>query len=378
MASRTSARSCTHPMTARSPLGLLALLTALAGGDAGAEKAASTGKTAVMPLGADPGVAEAQALRVRQAVRASLEENGAATISVAEADRLLLTVEDAACTKPACLGKVAAALGAAQLVGGRLAREGKKGASAAWTLSLWLFDARQGATLATTEDRCESCTLDEAATFADRVAAKLVREVAAAATGGSGRFDIRTHPSGARVKIDGNAVGITDGVFGVGPGVHTVALELEGHVLAVRSLRAAAGKTERLEVALEKAGGEAAGKVGGEGGRAGATGGGGAVGVLKWVTLGAAVAGIAAGIALVVVDGREGCDRQYDKIACQKLTSTMAPGAALLAVGAAAGVTSGVLFWLDSKTTSGKGVKSTAIAPWVRDHSAGLGAAFSY
>lgn len=73
-----------------------------------------------------------------------------------------------------------------------------------------------------------------------------------------------------------------------------------------------------------------------------------AFGWLKWVSLGVAVAGVAAGATLMFFDGRKvECGLPDDKL-CPETYDTLAGGAALTAVGATAAAAAGVFFYLDS------------------------------
>jgi hypothetical protein len=94
--------------------------------------------------------------------------------------------------------------------------------------------------------------------------------------------------------------------------------------------------------------------------------------VFKWVTLGVAVAGLAAGITLIVLDGRGTCDAPEGAL-CRDTYETMTPGIVLTAAGGAAAVGSGVLFWLDARSTS-----RAALVPQLGPRQAGLAAVWVF
>lgn len=94
--------------------------------------------------------------------------------------------------------------------------------------------------------------------------------------------------------------------------------------------------------------------------------------VFKWVTLGAAVAGLAAGVTLIVLDGRGTCDAPEGAL-CRQTYETMTPGIVLTALGGAAAVGSGVLFWLDARSSS-----RAALVPQLGPRQAGLAAVWVF
>jgi hypothetical protein len=94
--------------------------------------------------------------------------------------------------------------------------------------------------------------------------------------------------------------------------------------------------------------------------------------VFKWVTLGVAVAGLASGITLIALDGKGTCNVPEGGL-CPESYQTMAPGIALTAVGGAAAVGSGLLFWWDAKKKD-----EVAVYPFAGRQVAGLGARWSF
>jgi hypothetical protein len=280
--------------------------------------------SAVLPLQPTGSATPAQADAMRRAVSFAV----VGTMALAEVDRKLAAV-DATCNTARCLEEAGRLLEAERLVGGRVGFE-KEG----WTLSLWVFDTRRQATLATVRDQCGGCTEAQARDWAARVVGRLLGQVRTESASAS--LDVRSTPSGAEVSVDGTPIGVTDMTFGVAPGRHTVAVRLPGRKLAVREVNAEAGATVKLDLRLEAE--EDAGPAASP-----------ALKVAKWATLGAAVVGLAAGIALIAVDGGGTCDPTIPGGECPELRSTMTPGVVLTAVGGAAALASGYLFYRDSK-----------------------------
>ena len=97
---------------------------------------------------------------------------------------------------------------------------------------------------------------------------------------------------------------------------------------------------------------------------------GGWMGVVKWVAVGVAVAGLGAGIPLIALDGQGTCDTGGR---CPEHYETMAPGIAATAVGGVAAVGAVVLFVLDSRDKK-RPKKSTMVTPVLLPGGVGVGA----
>lgn len=97
------------------------------------------------------------------------------------------------------------------------------------------------------------------------------------------------------------------------------------------------------------------------------------MGVTRWVALGVALAGLGAGIPLMVLDGGGTCDTSGR---CPDVYQTMAPGAALTAVGGAAAVGAVVLFILDARAK--KKTRRVSFTPVPLSGGAGVGATFRF
>jgi len=253
------------------------------------------------------------------------------------------------------------------LVGGRLERTQGAGD---WALSLWLYDARKKETSAVQAARCEGCGTVQVVGMGVQAAVDLLDKAAE----NKGRIRVRTRPRGALVTIDGTARGVTNGTFGVKPGKRTVVLKLEGHNTTSHTVEVKPGAEAVLDLDLPLETPVGPGD-----------GGGGALSprLFKWITLGAAVATIGAGIALMVMDGTETCDKVYDDELCPRRYETMTPGIALVAGGAALGSASGLLFYLDGKKKKAGGApeqprKTMAISPTVTRGGGGVTAVLSF
>ena len=346
---------------------LLLIASGLAVAPAAAEVKAKP-RVAVLLLLHDRAVNDGQATQLRESVRTTLESKGYAARPTAEVDRLLATT-DLSCTSGACMARTAATLGVDALVGGRLERtDGEAGGT--WTLSLWLYDGRQQITAATHTARCQGCGAVQAVGTAVQATGDLL--IQAGQNQGS-RIKVRSRPGGALVLIDEVPRGVTDMAFGVKPGRHTVVLKLDGFITTTHPVEVKPGAEATVDVNLAPA--TPAATPDGEGG--------GALPprVFKWVALGAAVATLGAGIALLVMDGQETCDKAHEHYVCPERYETMTPGIALVATGAALGGASGLLFYLDSKkkgATANEPRKTMAISPTVTRGGGGVTAVLTF
>lgn len=336
---------------------------------------ATPSRCALLPLQQDATLPETEAARIQQGVWRALDREGLAPIAMAEVERLLAAT-DLACTSAKCLAESAGILRASQLIGGRLIREDQKG-TLIWTLALWLYSTEAEATVATLRDQCGACNMDQSVAWSGKLASRLLQQARAAGT--PARIEVLSSPSGAQVSIDGTAVGVTNMTYGVSPGRHTVAIQLSGHALDVHEVTVAPGATISVKAELRPSGDISASSARDDSsGLFSAR-------VLKWVSLGLAVAGLSSGITLVVLDGRSNCETAHADHECRETYNTLAPGVALSVAGGLAALGSGYLFYLDTKRRSDRSHStdvsidsstdtSTSIFPVAIPHGAGVGA----
>ena len=107
----------------------------------------------------------------------------------------------------------------------------------------------------------------------------------------------------------------------------------------------------------------------GAGGTDAGSAGGSWMGIAKWVGLGVGVAGLAAGITLIALDGEGTCDTAAGD-RCKDTYETLAPGVALTATGGVAAAAAAVLFILDARRRGSSG--ATGLLPVGPRRSAGL------
>jgi hypothetical protein len=154
--------------------------------------------------------------------------------------------------------------------------------------------------------------------------------------------------------------------FGVSSGRHTVALQLAGHRSSVSEVFAPPGEAVAVDVTLEpepqvtKSGDQGAPLL--------------SLRTWKWVGVGAAAAGLAAGVPLLILDGQQTCTRDAAGAQCPEVLDTSAVGIGLTCAGAAASIAAAVLFYLDAQSVP----RRVAVLPAGPRRSAGASAAFAF
>ncbi len=308
-------------------------------------------------------VSAQQAGAFRKAVRKALGEANLAPLRLDEVDRRL-AVADLRCTTPECLASQAKLLNTRLILGGRVAiLKGEKG----WALSLWIFDAKRKATLATQARACDECTEAQALAGAKVVVDQLLEE--AVKTRGA-RIVVRSEPTGAQVLVDGEPVGSTDLVYGVTPGEHTVEVRSKESGASrkykvkvgprrqvVIEAKLTPGATEPFTLATINSG------------------------TWKWVGLGLGIAGLGAGIPLIVLDGVQTCDPAADYFQCPEQYETMDLGVGFTVAGAVVLAGAALLFYLDAdgaKAEPEAGDRKAGVTPWFGREAGGVSAVMNF
>lgn len=339
---------------------VVALALLLAAPPAGAAEPGA-GVAVLMPRHDAASVTVAQAQAFREAIAAALGEAHLAALDLKEVDRRL-AVADLSCDTKVCMARRSKLLNTRFLLGGRLERVEQ---TAGWALALWLYDVRRGSTVATLEDRCEQCTGEDAVARARPLTVRLLQE--AVRTRGA-RVEVRSRPSGAEVRIDGELAGVTDMTFGVEPGEHVIQV-VHKDTEARRKYKIRVGPGRKVVVDAELRRGAGAVSVGSIN-----------AGTWKWVSLAIGLAGVGAGAALWAVDGKQTCDRAAEHFQCPEHYDTLAPGIGLVAAGAVVLAGAALLFFIDA---TAEGADDSAgeragVAPWLGRKSGGVTAAVTF
>lgn len=209
--------------------------------------------------------------------------------------------------------------------------------------------AADGSVVASAQELCEICGLDEAAGLISAKAAVLVSQLESAASGAP-VLVVSSSPPGAQVFVDGESVGETPYEGELPAGKHIVRVSERGYVSVEREITLAAGVRSSAEFQLEQVPlAEPAIKRGAR--------------PWGWAALGGGIALLGGGVALLAIDdmeneGRCSGENQDDDGDCKFLYNTQWGGASLAVAGAIAG-TVGVAILIATRR-QGKGSKLRA------------------
>jgi hypothetical protein len=146
----------------------------------------------------------------------------------------------------------------------------------------WIDKARP---VITEQGGCRSCTSESLGIATDELMTRLLRAVMRS----MGRVKLRSSPSGARITLDGEAIGVTPLDWELAPGKHTIRMDDGAREPRTRAIVARADATEVVDISFADA---ARGpRAGGSWRRA-----------LPLVALGAGSAAVIAGATLIALD----------------------------------------------------------------------------
>jgi hypothetical protein len=243
------------------------------------------------------------------------------------------------CVEAACWKRVATALGCRYAVGGLV-----KGDARNYDIALWIGDSLTGTVVARVEERCDICGLHAAAEKMDLTASALAARLAAAERAPA-HLAVVADPAGATVLVDGKEIGPAPRELELAPGKHHIVVRSKGYVAAERSLLMVAGAQERLGLRLLQLPGTSPARV------------------VGWVSLGAGLAALGAGIALIAIDGQAvDCPATGEpKLGLCHYRASLVEGAVLTGLGAAALGAGGYLLYRTRAV--GKSELRTTVAP---------------
>jgi hypothetical protein len=246
---------------------------------------------------------------------------GPGTLGPAELTARLRTRRELrGCTSAPCLDKTAALAGAQRLVGGTVRRDGSS-----LRLDVWVYDPAAHASV-TGKSSCTGCPPKDLAAAALREALDRDQKRFVPAT-----IVLSSQPTGATVRLDGKASGLTPVRLRVPAGSHGLVIAKEGFVGQTRDFDAEGSETLDLHFNLQPEP------------RPGPWPG------YKWLALGGAIVAASLGGVLIAIDGDEvGFSERTvgdDRILERETRDTKTVGIVSLGVGVALGATSGTLWW---------------------------------
>ncbi len=242
-------------------------------------------------------------------------------------DELSSSPELLGCTSTACLERIADRVGARQFVRAQLRTDG-----VTYTLGLQLLSAAEDEPLIRDlEADCTVCRMAELFEWVSATSSELIlpeRTASAAVT-------IETDPSGATVEVGGRAIGRSPADAKLPVGEHDISADLDGHTAAGTTLRVEEGDPGPYQVELTLVPDDEALSSR-------------RFGTWKWVTAGGAVAGVATGVALLALDGRQNCELSAGQEQCPQVVDGRTPGFVSVGLGAILGTASGWMFYRDA------------------------------
>jgi hypothetical protein len=218
-----------------------------------------------------------------------------------------------------------------------------------------LVDGKTGEVIATVERECDICGADELGTTLEDVGDALRRKLASQSHAPP-ELSITSAPVGAEVRLDGEVIGKTPLTIEVPVGEHEVEVAMADHITQRRRLAFVGGVRQEWNVALvdvprDDSRGRRPLRIAG------------------WSAIGVGLAGVGAGIGLVVLDEspiRSRCSGEnvdYEGN-CKYRYDTLGGGIAIAAVGAVALGTGIALVVVDHKRSRKQ--RDVAIAPTLR------------
>ncbi|MFO0632623.1 MAG: PEGA domain-containing protein [Nannocystaceae bacterium] len=295
----------------------------------GDERGSAEADVVVLPIAVTGELADATRSQLQQRLVQGLGERARAAASGTAASQ---------CADAACWRAEAEAAHARRFVRTTITADDRD-----YEITAALIDAAGGgAVLAEATRRCEICGLDEVADTVDDVAAVLRRRVDAP-TSSLPTLQVLTRPSGARVLVDGEVVGVTPLELAVAAGPHDVRVEKAGYAAQLRRIDAVEGTRENVELTLVALPRDDAARGAGRGLRTGGA-----------IATAAGIAGVGLGIGLVVLDEapiKSRCSGMNIDIEghCKYRYDSLGAGIGTLVVGVAALATGVALLVLERK-----------------------------
>ncbi|MEM9459069.1 MAG: PEGA domain-containing protein [Myxococcota bacterium] len=296
----------------------------------------------VLPITVQGQLPDTRRIELRAALETGLGRGGFTLVSP--------PAELRSCTTGPCQAQVARGVGAEYAVSMRVVVERRD-----YSITIDVVDAEGGdAPVAQTAERCEVCGFTEVAQVVDSQAAAIVARLEALALEPPVLvFD--SVPPGAVIRVDEQVVGQTPFERVVEPGSHQVRADKSGYVSEQRTVEAVAGVRATVGFELEPVPRPDRRER---------------LRVLGWVALGVGVAGVATGVPLLAIDGRENrvrcsganVDPQGN---CKYLYATGEAGIAVTVVGGVL-LATGIGLVVGMRSGAGKRRTSAALGmgPW--------------
>lgn len=199
-------------------------------------------RLAVLPLRVEGAADEATRREWTGGLRRGVARGDAAIVDQGQVDKL----GDAMCDRKPCWEKIRKGTQATHIVRTSVTIKNRD-----YAIRLELVSAEDGAVIASTQERCEICGVEEVANLLDSQGALLQSRLSSMGKGPP-VLVIDTKPSGALVYVDGEVVGETPLERAVAEGTHKVRVSLSGHVAEERELSFVPGVREQVTLDLQR------------------------------------------------------------------------------------------------------------------------------
>lgn len=295
--------------------------------------------TAVLEFQHGNSIQDTTTKQFRELIQKHIEDQGIRCISHIDVEKAQKNTKTN-CFSETCLLHTAKMLQAKILIGGRIDKSLQDNASS-WTLSIWLYDTEQKQTLATVQQHCPSCSIEEAKEKTKDLVLQLINQ--AKSTKSSAKLFINSQPPDATISIDNVPVGITPMSFGVTPGEHKIILHKKGYLAFEHEVQVEADRQSFLNAILVPNANIIT-----------------TLDWVKWSMAATAFATLTSGIVLWTTEKTSLNNRGSEG---KNIHNYAIPGIVLTSIGSALAVGTGVCFWIDwnREKTGSQSTKETSV-----------------
>ncbi len=201
-------------------------------------------RAAILPLAVEGELSEVD----RKALTAELVEGlRRGAFDIVEPDAVVAEAPTAgSCGDSGCFQEIAKQTGATHIVRARVRVVDRD-----YDVRVELADGKSGSTMATSEEGCEICGIQDAGSLVNSAAATLRTKLDALAKGPAS-LGVRSEPADAEVRIDGQAMGVTPLQMPVIPGKRIIRVTKEGYIAVEREVTVVEGMAEEISFSLQK------------------------------------------------------------------------------------------------------------------------------
>lgn len=278
-------------------------------------------RVAIVEVRADDQAGPESVAAASDAIRNHLAAAGHDVLAAtAVTQRLARHEELRGCTSARCLDRAAEVLEVERLLGATIRRT-----RTSLGVDVWLYDPSVHLSVVGKES-CTNCASSEVARVATAAVGDAMEKDARRFV--PANVDITSAPSGATVRMDGRAEGLTPLRLRVPPGSHGLSLSKDGFATQSRDFEAVGGETLELHLTLEPT--NERGLWPGH----------------RWIALAGALVAVGLGGVWLAIDGND-VGAAGGPIEGREIRDTRTGGIVFLGVGVALGATGAALWWFE-------------------------------